>query len=242
MTRAVTERAKALVREFEGFRDKAYLCPAGVWTSGFGHTHGVKEGDACTRAQAELWLTNDLFDAAQAVERILGEAIVLSLTDHQHDALCDFVFNLGPNPSATLWKKLKARDFDAVPAELSRWVYTGKTKLNGLVRRRNAEIALWSEDEPGSADEPTSSAVTRTAETPPAPAPATLTPGHIAAAAVAAAGGVAEGAKQVTNLIQPYASQSDLVQHALSYAATVGAGAAVAVVAFTWLAHRRSAR
>lgn len=240
MTRAVTERAKALAREFEGLRLTAYKCPADVWTLGYGHTHGVKAGDTCTRAQAEIWLTNDFFDAAQTVERILGEAIVLALTDNQHDALCDFVLNLGPNPSATLWKKLKARDFDAIPAQLSRWVYTGKTKLNGLVRRRNAEIALWSEDEPGSSAQPTSSAETRTAPTPPAPAPATLTPAHIATAAVAAAGGVAEGAKQVTQIISPYAAQSDMVQHALSYAATVGAGAAVAVALFAYLAHRRA--
>lgn len=238
MTRAVTERAKALARSFEGYRDKAYLCPAGVWTIGYGHTHGVKAGDVCTQAQAEIWLTNDFFEAAQGVERALGEDVVLSLTDEQHDALCDFVLNLGPNPSATLWKKLKARDYKAVPAELSRWVYAGKTKLNGLVRRRNAEIALWSEGEPGSADEPTSSSVTRTADTPPAPAPATLTPAHIATAAVAAAGGLAEGAKQVTGIIAPYAGQSELVQHALSYAATVGAAAAVAVVFLAFVAKR----
>lgn len=240
MTRAVTERAKALAREFEGLRLVAYKCPADVWTLGYGHTKGVKAGDTCTREQAELWLTNDFFEAAQGVERALGEAIVLTLTDNQHDALCDFVLNLGPNPSATLWKKLKAREYDAVPAQLSRWVYTGKTKLNGLVRRRNAEIALWSEGEPGSSAQPTSSAETRTAPTPPAPAQATLTPAHIATAAVAAAGGVAEGAKQVTNIIQPYAGMSDMVQHALGYAATVGAGAAVAVVFFTFIAKRKA--
>lgn len=240
MTRAVTERGKALAREFEGLRLKAYLCPAGVYTLGYGHTKGVKEGDACTKTQAEAWLTSDLADAASAVERILGADIVAALTNNQHDALCDFVFNLGPNPSATLWRKIKARDFEAVPAQLSRWVYTGKTKLNGLVRRRNAEIALWSEDEPGAVEEPTSSAETRIVDTPPAPAPATVTRGHIAAAAVAAAGGVAEGAKQVTGIITPYAQQSEMVQHALSYAATVGAGAAVAVVLFTYLAKRKA--
>lgn len=244
MTRSVTERAKAIARDFEGFRGKAYLCPAGVWTLGFGHTLGVHEEQTCTREQAELWLTNDFYDAAKALERKIGEANALDLTDNQHDALCDFVFNLGTGSPAkaewTLWGLLRRRAYDQIPAQLTRFVYSGQTKLNGLVRRRNAEVALWSEAEPGSVDEPTSSAETRVVDTPPAAAAKALTPAHIAAVGITAAGGLAEGAKQVTALIQPYAAQSDMVQHALTYAATVGAAAAVAVALFTYLAHRRA--
>ena len=56
MTRAVTWQAHDLVTRFEGYRDKAYLCPAGVWTIGYGHTLAVREGQVCTQRQADLWL------------------------------------------------------------------------------------------------------------------------------------------------------------------------------------------
>lgn len=244
MTRAVTERGKALAREREVLRLVAYKpTPDDVWTIGWGHTRGVHEHQTCSKAQAEAWLTDDFANAARALERKIGEDVVTLLTDNQHDALCDFVFNLGTGdpakPEWQIWKLLRARKFDQIPTQLARFVYQGKKKLNGLVVRRNDEIALWSEAEPGASNETVSSSVTRLAETPPAPAPATVTPGHIVAACVAAAGGVAEGAKQVTAIISPYAQQSEFVQNALSYAATAGAAAAVAVVAFTYLARRR---
>lgn len=244
MTRVPTERAKALVRQFEGYREKAYLCPAGVFTIAFGHTRGVKEGDRCDMAQAELWLSLDLATAAASIERKIGEANVLALTDNQFDALCSFVFNLGTGPKSPewqLWGLLRKRQFDQIPAQLARFVYAGKTKLNGLVRRRNAEIALWSDAEPGAADEPTSSAETRVVETPPAASPKTLQPAHLITAAIAGAGGIAEGVKAVSQAIQPYAQQSDAVQHALGYLATCGAVAAVVVLAFTFLQHRKEA-
>ena len=43
----------ALIKEFEGLRLKAYKCPGGVWTIGYGHTTGVKPGMVITEAQAE---------------------------------------------------------------------------------------------------------------------------------------------------------------------------------------------
>jgi lysozyme len=242
MTRAPTERAKALVRQFEGYREKAYLCPAQVWTIAYGHTLAVREGQVCSKRQAELWLTEDLGKAAREVERILGASLVAELTDNQHDALCDFVFNLGPQPRAALWARLKARDFDGVPAQLTRFVYSGAIKLAGLVRRRNAEVELWSLDEPGSAEHEAYSAELRVVDTPPAKAAEAPSKAHLAAVGVAACGAVAEGAKTVTNLVQPYADKSDIVQHMLSYAATAGAVAAVAVAALVWIQHRAAKR
>lgn len=245
MTRAVTERAKALARKRETLELSAYKpTPDDVWTLGYGHTHGVKQGMTCTQAQAEQWLTDDFADAAHELEGKIGEDVAFSLTDNQHDALCDFVLNVGTGdpakPEWQIWGLLRKRAYDQIPAQLVRFVYQGKTKLNGLVIRRNDEIALWSEGEPGSSDEPTTSAVTQQVSTPPAPAAPAFTAGHIAAAGVAAAGGLAEGAKQVTQIITPYAAQSDLVQHALTYAATVGAAAAVAVALFTFIARRKA--
>lgn len=147
MARMVNEAGRALVREYEGFRAEAYLCPAGVWTIGYGHTAGVKRGDRVTQEQAEALLTRDLSLAAAVVERL----ITAPLSDNQLAALASFVFNLGHGALAasTLRKRLNAGDYASVPEELAKWVMakdpaTGlRRRLPGLVKRRAAEAALW---------------------------------------------------------------------------------------------------
>lgn len=144
MTRPVTQAAIDLVRHFEGLYPKAYLCPAGVPTIGYGHTDGVRLGQTITEAQADAFLAADLSEAAADVDRL----VKVPLTDDQRGALASFVFNLGPGAlaSSTLLRKLNLGDATA-PAEFERWVYAtvnGKpTKLPGLVARRAAEQALF---------------------------------------------------------------------------------------------------
>lgn len=242
MTRAIPWRAVDLVKRFEGYKSEAYLCPAGVWTIGYGHTLAVRPGQLCTDRQASLWLTEDLTRAAKAIERKIGPAVIADLTDNQWGALLSFVFNLGTgNPSKpewTLWKLLRARNYDAIPAQLTRFCYAGKTKLAGLVRRRAAEVEAWNTGEPGLSDDETHSAVTRLMDTPPAPVERSKA-GHVVAACIGCASAVVEGAKAVPGIVGPFAN-SALVQHMLEVAATLGAGAALAVWALTWLRNHRA--
>lgn len=135
------EKAKALIKEFEGLRLKAYRCPAGVLTIGYGHTSGVKEGMFITEAEAEQILNTDVESAAVQVK----SAVKVELNANQLDALIDFVFNLGIGnfKSSTLLKKLNAGDYSGAAEEFSKWVYSGKTILPGLVRRREIEKQLF---------------------------------------------------------------------------------------------------
>jgi lysozyme len=132
MTKPVTQSAIDLVRHFEGLYLKAYLCPAGVPTIGYGHTDGVHLGQTITPAQADAFLAADLSEAAAHVDAL---AKVL-LTDDQRGALASFVFNLGPGSLATstLLKMLNVGDAGAA-AQFGRWVnatVNGKpTKLPG---------------------------------------------------------------------------------------------------------------
>lgn len=247
MSRAIPARAKALVREFEDFRAKSYLCPAGVWTIGYGHTGpGVKQGQTCTKRQAELWLTEDLQEAAGRLKLRIG-AVVDDLTDNQFGALCSFVFNLGANPGWTIWKKLKARDFDAVPTQLARFVYANGKKLNGLVRRRNAEIELWSLDEPGSADEPLSSAELRVIETPPVaaekPGKVSFVTQGIGAASIAGAA-VAEWAEPVKTAAKQLADLTDapFIANAYQILLTIAGVCVLAGIVASALKHMKAKR
>lgn len=135
------EKAAAIVREFEGLRLKAYYCPAGKLTIGYGHTLGVKEGDTCTKEQAEEWLLEDLQKAADAVRKY----VVVTLVENQINALASFIFNVGAGNfrESTLLKNLNRGWYDTIGQELMRWVYAKGEILGGLSRRRAAEAALF---------------------------------------------------------------------------------------------------
>lgn len=130
-----------IVKEAEGLRLSAYLCPAGIPTIGYGHTKGVKLGDTCTKEQAEEWLENDFFMAKNDVRAV----VKVPLRENQLDALASFVFNLGVRKliQSTLLKKLNAGDYSGAAAEFDKWVFAGKVKLNGLVKRRAKERKLF---------------------------------------------------------------------------------------------------
>lgn len=132
---------RALIRKFEGCVLRAYLCPAGVWTIGVGHTRGVKQGDQCSQQQADLWLTQDLQDAEAAVSSVVRKP----LTQSQFDALVSFTFNLGAKAlsESTLLILLNTGRYDQAADQFSRWVNAGGKRLQGLVDRRAAEADMF---------------------------------------------------------------------------------------------------
>ena len=70
LARNINKAGLDLVKHFEGFRAQAYICPAGVWTIGYGHTSGVSSGQRVTEQEAEQLLHEDLADAQAAVEKV----------------------------------------------------------------------------------------------------------------------------------------------------------------------------
>ena len=147
MSRSINQRGLDLVKRFESFYSEAYLCPAGVWTIGYGHTRGVEQGQSITKEEAEALLQEDLTEAALAVERLIAR----SLTENQFAALVSFTFNVGAFnlKESTLRRKLNLGNDEDVPTELNHWVKATdpvsgeKRTLRGLVLRRAAEGELW---------------------------------------------------------------------------------------------------
>jgi lysozyme len=144
----MSEKGLALVKSFEGCYLEAYLCPAKVWTIGYGHTDNVEKGQTITKEEAERLLIKDLAWAENVVEG----ALKVPVTAYQFDALVSFVFNVGEGAfrKSTLLRELNKGRYDAVPGQLLRWNKAGKPKreLKGLTRRRLAEAALWNEVPP----------------------------------------------------------------------------------------------
>ena len=137
----ISANGLGLLIHFEGFRDKAYRDSAGVWTIGYGSTKGVHAGQRITRDQAAIRLADDVSQAESAVSRL----VAVPLTQGQFDALVSFVYNLGAGGLAksTLLKRLNAGDYPGAADEFLKWVKAGGRRLQGLVRRRAAERALF---------------------------------------------------------------------------------------------------
>ena len=131
------------IKQFEGYKDVAYLDSASVATIGWGHTIGVKLGTTCTEEQAERWLREDL----ELAERFVSTIPEID-TQGKFDAVVDFVYNcgIGAFESSTLLKKIKAHaPTEEIQAQFRRWVYAKGIELPGLVKRRNWEAQRWAE-------------------------------------------------------------------------------------------------
>ena len=125
------------VKEFEGFRGRAYKCPGGIWTIGYGHTKDVKQGDKISEAEADRLLRKDLITFEAFVD-----SLNVTVKQYKFDALVDFCYNLGCTAleNSTLLRKIRScRPDDEIRSEFIRWVYSGKKKLPGLEKRRKWE-------------------------------------------------------------------------------------------------------
>ena len=141
----ISPKGIALIKEFEGIRLKAYKCPGGVWTIGYGHTAGVKPGMVITKAQAEEYLKADLI----AFERYLN-GLGLDLDQNQFDALISLIYNIGIGnfQKSTLLRKARINANDnSIMDEFLRWVYSKGRVLRGLQRRRLREMKLYFSNE-----------------------------------------------------------------------------------------------
>lgn len=143
-----SEHCVALIKEFEGLATKAYKCPAGVLTIGYGHTKNVKEGDTITERAANNLLKNDLKAFSIRLVKALN-ADEIEVTQDQFDALCSFAFNVGITALiySTLWKLLKDNKDKQAADEFLKWnkitIDGRKVELKGLTRRREAERKLF---------------------------------------------------------------------------------------------------
>jgi len=139
-----------LIERSEGNFFKAYLCPAGIWTIGRGHTRGVRPGDTCTSEQSDAWFAEDIIEF---------ETMVLagcpSIEDQGHfDALVSFAYNMGPGGKGvkdgfmflrsgnvpTIRRLYNMRAFKGSADEFPKWA---NPPLPGLVVRRARERNLF---------------------------------------------------------------------------------------------------
>lgn len=154
MTLVTSPKGIKLIQDFEGFRGTAYLCPAKVWTIGWGHTSAagdppVRKGMIINRAQGEQILKSDLRKFEAKVRDLIAKAKVDTVLQHEFDAFVSLAFNIGLGAFAgsTVLKRYLRGDKAGAAESILAWnratVNGVKVVLAGLSRRRQAERALF---------------------------------------------------------------------------------------------------
>jgi lysozyme len=152
---SLSPEGENLIKQFESCMKraghdafKAYVCPAGVLTIGWGHTNsaGGRRFDAnavWTQAECDASFLEDMVP----VEAHVRAMVRVQLSQHQFDALVSFVYNCGEGNFAhsTLLTRLNRGDYQGASREFAKWNRGGGRVLAGLVRRRAAEAMLFNE-------------------------------------------------------------------------------------------------
>ena len=145
----ISDKGSSLIKQFEGLRLTAYQDSVGVWTIGYGWTQPVdgkpiRPGMTIKEETAERLLRTGLVGYESDVSKL----VKVKLTQGQFDALVSFAYNLGARAlsTSTLLQKLNAGDYAGAADEFPRWNKAGGKVLPGLMRRREAERALFLSD------------------------------------------------------------------------------------------------
>lgn len=147
-----SEAGLNIIKEFEGYSDVAYLCPAGYWTWGWGSRYykgmEVTKGMKFTKNEAETQLRLDV----EKFENVIIKSVKVPLYQNHFDALVSFVYNVGETAfrNSTLLKRLNSHDYKGAEAEFLKWNKArdkngNKRELSGLTRRRIAESELFAQ-------------------------------------------------------------------------------------------------
>ena len=146
-----SEKGLDLIKQFEGFKDHVYICPAGKQTIGYGHVIDrklialTKVSPRMTREKAEQLLKGDV----KEVEDAINSSVKVNISQGQFDALVSLIYNWGVYnfKISNGLRKLNARDYSGAAVEFfskERGVVSVKGQFsNGLYRRRQAELELW---------------------------------------------------------------------------------------------------
>ena len=144
----VSQNCIDLIKKFEGFSAKPYLCPAGVPTIGFGSTF-YEDGTRVSMADnpiGEDYAESLLRNVVKSIfETGVNTMLTVTPTQNQFDALVSFAYNLGLQAlrGSTLLRRFNAGNPQTAACEFSKWDHSGGKVLAGLTARRSAECQLF---------------------------------------------------------------------------------------------------
>lgn len=141
-------KAVELIKEFEGFSKRPYLCPAGYWTIGYGRVLtpeeiAIKDKLITTEEAETIYVIKKLF----LDYRIISPFVRRSLHYLSWDAIMSLVYNIGTKRflASTLLRKINYNQLEEAGDQFLRWIYAGGKVLPGLVKRRKKEREIFLE-------------------------------------------------------------------------------------------------
>ena len=144
----ISDEGLRLIKSFEGYHTRlkdgsctAYLCPASVWTIGYGCTEGVKPGMVWTAEEAEAALRREIAKFEATVNRL----VTVSINQNEFDAMVSLAYNIGSAGFArsSVLKRLNNGDRQGAAKAFEMWKSGGGRVLPGLVSRRKREASLF---------------------------------------------------------------------------------------------------
>ena len=142
----ISKQGIALLKHFESYEMKAYTCPAGVWTIGWGFTQingvRVKKGNIITLEEANKELIKQL----RTYENVVRKAIMIKkINQSQYDALVSLCYNIGGSSfrRSDIVKLVNSRNFIGACRIFNLWSSAAKKRSKGLLRRRISERNLF---------------------------------------------------------------------------------------------------
>ena len=140
----ISQKGIDLIKKWESFKAEAYLCPAGVWTQGYGHTRTVnKYSQIITERTAEEFLRVDLLIIEFGLSPLLKG---ITLSQQQYDAIVSFCFNLGVGAfqRSTAYNEILINpDGKRVADSWIQYRNAGGRFLRGLLLRRLDELTMY---------------------------------------------------------------------------------------------------
>ena len=148
-------KIRAFIKLREKYSGRAYLCPAGKLTIGWGHTGTDVFPDSVITPQIGEGIFNRDIDM---VEECIEQTVNVALSQNMFDALVSFIFNIGRTKwrTSTMLALLNKGKVEEASKQLQRWVWATvkdkhghehKVVLPGLVERRALEYKLFTEVE-----------------------------------------------------------------------------------------------
>jgi lysozyme len=137
----LTQDAIDLIKSFEGFEASPYQDSGGVWTQGYGNTHGVTaDSPPVTQEQAQATLLANL----QATEQAITNFLQVTINDNQFGALTSLVYNAGTAPlTGHLGQYINNGQFQEASEQFIVWNHVDGVTVPGLLNRREAERTLF---------------------------------------------------------------------------------------------------
>lgn len=149
MRKKINKLGINLIKRWEGFESKAYLCPAGVPTIGYGATYYPDSNNSVKLTDKpinESYANILLEDMLHRYELGVTRYVTSNINENQFSALVSFAYNcgLGALKSSTLLKRINNDPNDPdISRQFNRWNKGGGRVLKGLTKRRIEEDKLY---------------------------------------------------------------------------------------------------